>query len=518
MKKTLLMLVAFMATMTASAEDQWKTGTFTPVNDATKLSGMHTAVASNGDVYASSTYNQVFSFAGANITDPEGYTSACIVKYDKNANEKWAVALFGGSAKVTAMAVDADGTLYAAGTFEDTQLLCYGANNAEGVIVPGDELGLFRTAFVVKITTEGAVSAAKGLTYSAPKFPEGYEDAFMIDYGVVPNKIAVAGDKVYVSATYQGDVAELGWQGSYLDYGAIEIMYTYAGNRSDGVFSLKKSDLSNPSSVLTVQHTGRIVIPYMEIQSRCDAFSIVTYGDKVYAMFIGSGNLTMTTPTDSKALEFTITDYENEVKEHGMVIVDPADIANPTIFHAASTGLYFDPDMISLMGEAQNGIVYLAGTFLANFPLDNTVTKEKFTSFAAALNLSSPSTPAWTWINDKETEESSCIGLVVTGAEMTVATEANLYQLKNSDGTFKKALGMVVADGAQADDKYVAIIFGDETGKVTVMVQEIEPSGIEAIKAAAAQGEAKIYNLNGQRVAQPTKGLYIVNGVKTVLK
>ena len=28
----------------------------------------------------------------------------------------------------------------------------------------------------------------------------------------------------------------------------------------------------------------------------------------------------------------------------------------------------------------------------------------------------------------------------------------------------------------------------------------------------------EVYNLNGQRVAQPTKGLYIVNGKKAVIK
>jgi hypothetical protein len=33
-----------------------------------------------------------------------------------------------------------------------------------------------------------------------------------------------------------------------------------------------------------------------------------------------------------------------------------------------------------------------------------------------------------------------------------------------------------------------------------------------------AAGEAITYNLNGQRVAQPTKGLFIVNGKKVVIK
>jgi hypothetical protein len=48
------------------------------------------------------------------------------------------------------------------------------------------------------------------------------------------------------------------------------------------------------------------------------------------------------------------------------------------------------------------------------------------------------------------------------------------------------------------------VVFGDET------------TGIDTIAAdKTAEG---IYNMNGQRVAAPAKGLYIVNGKKVVLK
>lgn len=43
-----------------------------------------------------------------------------------------------------------------------------------------------------------------------------------------------------------------------------------------------------------------------------------------------------------------------------------------------------------------------------------------------------------------------------------------------------------------------------------------EATGIEAVKSAKNDGE--FFNLAGQRVAQPTKGLYIVNGKKVVIK
>ena len=44
-----------------------------------------------------------------------------------------------------------------------------------------------------------------------------------------------------------------------------------------------------------------------------------------------------------------------------------------------------------------------------------------------------------------------------------------------------------------------------------------ETTAIEGI-AAEKINNGEVYNLNGQRVAQPTKGLYIVNGKKYVVK
>ena len=44
-----------------------------------------------------------------------------------------------------------------------------------------------------------------------------------------------------------------------------------------------------------------------------------------------------------------------------------------------------------------------------------------------------------------------------------------------------------------------------------------EATGIKAIANSVAVNSS-IFNLSGQRVSQPTKGLYIVNGKKVVMK
>ena len=44
-------------------------------------------------------------------------------------------------------------------------------------------------------------------------------------------------------------------------------------------------------------------------------------------------------------------------------------------------------------------------------------------------------------------------------------------------------------------------------------------TGIDSLTPSPSpKGEGSVYNLNGQRVANPSKGLYIVNGKKVVIK
>jgi phage gp45-like len=63
-----------------------------------------------------------------------------------------------------------------------------------------------------------------------------------------------------------------------------------------------------------------------------------------------------------------------------------------------------------------------------------------------------------------------------------------------------------VANGGGA--RQLSIVFGDDE----------ETTGIENLTPALSEGEGVVYNLRGQRVAQPAKGLYIVNGKKVVIK
>ena len=66
---------------------------------------------------------------------------------------------------------------------------------------------------------------------------------------------------------------------------------------------------------------------------------------------------------------------------------------------------------------------------------------------------------------------------------------------------------------------HAALCLANPSGSRAVsMVFGGEATGIDNLTPALSEGEGVVYNLRGQRVAQPTKGLYIVNGKKVVIK
>ena len=71
-------------------------------------------------------------------------------------------------------------------------------------------------------------------------------------------------------------------------------------------------------------------------------------------------------------------------------------------------------------------------------------------------------------------------------------------------------------DGVTIPDGKCYLSIPKSTSAPDFLGFEGETTGIETPKAVNATGE--FYNLSGQRVAQPTKGLYIVNGKKVIVK
>lgn len=79
--------------------------------------------------------------------------------------------------------------------------------------------------------------------------------------------------------------------------------------------------------------------------------------------------------------------------------------------------------------------------------------------------------------------------------------DVNFYLVTGTDATVKPFRAYLMASGAGA--RALNLDLGETTG-------------IETVKKADVT--TAVYNLNGQRVAAPQKGLYIVNGKKVIVK
>ena len=105
--------------------------------------------------------------------------------------------------------------------------------------------------------------------------------------------------------------------------------------------------------------------------------------------------------------------------------------------------------------------------------------------------------------------------LLKAGDGTTVIGGSSNYDYVLKDGMFRRA-----TEGAV--DKGKAYLHLDalpsNASELTIIVGETTNISEELRMKSEEFATAPFYNLNGQRVVQPTKGIYIVNGKKIVVK
>lgn len=507
MKKLLLTLTAFVAVLTASADEAkgWN-ASFEPVSDSTELKGVHVATA-DGAVYVSTTYNKAFTFAGKEIADPEGLTSAAIVKYDAAGKELWAVSME-GNAVVYALDADTDGTLYAAGNFMD--VVKY--TGADGASAEMNSATVY-SAFVAKISADGKFQAVKTFTPAVDAtvaaavgdpWGAGFESPLYTMWDpiyVAPNKIQVDGDKVYVSAKYMGDVAALGWEGSYIDmFGMM-----YSDNYSMGVFSLNKADLTGEASVANVQMTGITA----DTQYYPEALTFAAENGTVYVGFIGFQKLTLTTAAGAENFTFAAAE-DGSTMEHAFVLATIGATTTTKTYHVEAHGQLAVPYNLFMDVAGENLII--GGTFHGQLPFDTQKSAgELKTDLFTASVKKADGTVNNTFVAGKEIEATS---MSVTGDKANVtSTAAELYQVDLTAGTATTVAtqqAILCADAATT-------VYAEKT-KVCINSTVEAITGIQQVIRPTVQADGLIYNLAGQPVGDNYKGIVIRNGKKYMVK
>ena len=483
--------------------DTW-IASFEPVSDANELNGIKTASAVDGSVYVSSTYNKAFTFGGKEVADPEGLTSACIVKYNEKGQEQWAVTLE-GSAVVYALDTDADGTLYAAGSYIDV-VKYTGTDGTTGELAGGADS---HSAFVAKISKDGKVESVKTI---APVINAAILESFMYfpepNYVyVTPNNIQIDGEKVYVSATYTADVEELGWKAAYLNV----FDFMYMENKSAGIFSLDKTNLANPTSVATVQNTENISYN----QYYPEALDFTAENGTVYVGFFGFGNLTMATPAGNKDFTFGISTDESGNKEHAFVLATIGSDVNAKVFNTEMHAKDAKPYNV-FMDIADDNLL-IGGTYYGQMPFDTSKNSGELASdvFMTSVNKADAFVN-WTVVGAKEAEATCMAAAEETAILSTTANE--FFEINIADGEVLRTEPQMLDDA----DAYAAIcqsIVYRSEGKVYVKGRfNSSANAIEDVKTPSLQSEGHSYNMAGQRVGKNYKGIVIKNGKKYLVK
>ena len=185
-------------------------------------------------------------------------------------------------------------------------------------------------------------------------------------------------------------------------------------------------------------------------------------------------------------------------------------------------------------------------TFASAYPLDLTTDNlpSGVTAYKAAV---SGTTVTFTPLNQTVPANTGVLLKGPEGAEVSipVATSGtdvteNAFLVNTAGTTFAADDGYTYFGMMKAASSSDAIIFGTfdpssvaipankaylkvasgSAPSLTFIFDDGQTTGIESVKAEGlmVNGSAEYYNLAGQRVAQPTKGLYIVNGRKVVVK
>lgn len=357
-----------LATVAANAKDvldapTWTDNltTTTEAKDLTRAAAM--AVDNKGNSIVTGIFTKDLEFA-ASYLEPVA-NSAFIAKYDKAGAKKWAAGL-AGAATVTTVATDAEGNVYAAGVFAD-QVAIKDANGETKATITGmaDKVDKV-SGFIVKYDKQGAYVASKTILAESDAEIAAQDEIGVLSPSFTAKKLVVDGNKLYLSASYKGNVALEGvtLQGKY----ACSYGFLYSDETTMCVLSFDAADLANASIVSVLGATEQLT---KEATYNTEDVNFAINDGKIYVAYVASGkDMTLTAAGKDTKIE---TAYEASAAEHAYVLAAiDGDQVTTQVYHSVATDNSNTLNTIDEMAY-QKGKLYLAGSFNQALPFDNTI-------------------------------------------------------------------------------------------------------------------------------------------------
>lgn len=347
-----------LATVAANAKDVLDAPTWTDnltttaeAKDLTRAAAM--AVDNEGNSIVTGSFTKDLEFADSYL-EPVA-NSAFIAKYDK-----------AGAATVTTVATDADGNVYAAGVFAD-QVAIKDANGETKATITGmaDKVDKV-SGFIVKYDKQGAYVASKTILAESDAEIAALDVIGVLSPSFTAKKLVVAGNKLYLSASYKGNVALDGvtLKGKY----ACSEGWLYNDETTMCVLSFDAADLANASIVSVLGATEQLT---NEATYNTEDVNFAINDGKIYVAYVASGkDMTLTAAGKDTKIE---TAYEASATEHAYVLAAiDGDQVTTQVYHSVATD---NSNTLNTIDEMvyQKGKLYLAGSFNQALPFDNTI-------------------------------------------------------------------------------------------------------------------------------------------------
>ena len=368
MRRFTFSMMLALATVAANAKDVLDAPTWTDnltttaeAKDLTRAAAM--AVDNEGNSIVTGSFTKDLEFA-ASYLEPVA-NSAFIAKYRLDGAKMWAAGL-AGAATITTVATDAEGNVYAAGVFAD-QVAIKDANGETKATITGmaDKVDKV-SGFIVKYDKHGEYAASKTiLAESAPEIA-ALDAIGVLSPSFTAKKLVVDGNKLYLSASYKGNVALDGvtLQGKY----ACSEGWLYNDETTMCVLSFDAADLANASIVSVLGATEQLT---NEATYNTEDVNFAINDGKIYVAYVASGkDMTLTAAGKDTKIE---TAYEASATEHAYVLAAiDGDQVTTQVYHSVATDNSNTLNTIDEMAY-QKGKLYLAGSFNQALPFDNTI-------------------------------------------------------------------------------------------------------------------------------------------------
>ena len=354
-----------LATVVARAESVASASTWTDELTTTeKFADLHRGAAmtidNEGNAIVTGSYTTELQFAGSYLEAIA--TSAFVAKYDKAGNKKWAAGLK-GAATISAITTDAEGNIYAAGVFADAVEILNANGESKQTITGMADRDDKATGFIVKYSKDGEYVASKTIT---PKTNAALAGVLMdlSSAGFYTKKLVVDGTKLYLSASYKGDVNvdNVALSGKYVTL--FEFMFQDAVSMC--VLSFNTSDLGDAK---TVSYFGAKEQTTTDLVYQTEDVNFDVHDGKVYVGYVACGK-DMTLYAGNSTSDVPLVYSGDGTNEHGYIlaVIDGNNVTKK-VFHSVATD---NSNILNTIDHMvfKNDKLYLVGTFNQALPFD----------------------------------------------------------------------------------------------------------------------------------------------------